>query len=134
MKIGRKAFVCLVLAFLILLTLSAGLAESLLPYADSVFDSATVSLKSTKKVKYDCATYGTKEVLSVVACWLEEQESDGTWSEVCNLSCPSAGSNTFSYTREMDYSSIIGSGTFRIGATFNADGYRITRYSNSRTF
>jgi len=39
-----------------------------------------------------------------------------------------------SYLKEMDYSDKIGTGTYRIGATFDADGHSITRYSNSRTF
>lgn len=39
-----------------------------------------------------------------------------------------------SYYKEMDYSDKIGTGTYRVGATFDADGHSITRYSNSRTF
>ncbi len=52
----------------------------------------------------------------------------------CDLEAPAAHSNTFSDYKEMDYSDKIGTGTYRIGATFDADGHSITRYSNSRTF
>ena len=38
------------------------------------------------------------------------------------------------YTAYMDYSSSIGSGTYRIGFIANADGHTVTRYSNERTY
>ena len=101
--------------------------------ADEVFDSATVSLKTTKKVVYDATTYGTKKSISITNCWLEKK-SGSKWIRQCALETPSAGKNTFGYVREMDYSDDIGTGTYRIGATFDADGHSITRYSNSRTF
>ena len=38
------------------------------------------------------------------------------------------------YSTEVDYSSYIGTGTYRVAGMFNADGHMITRYSNERTF
>lgn len=101
--------------------------------ADEEFDSAYISLKSTKHAIYDCVTYETKKTISVTSCWLEKKKGSN-WSRICSLEAPSSKSNAFSYTREMDYSDKIGTGTYRIGATFDADGHSITRYSNSRTF
>ena len=52
-----------------------------------------------------------------------------------SFSCSSTVAyNTDIYSALMDYSSKIGTGTFRVGFTVNADGHAITRYSNSRTF
>lgn len=101
--------------------------------ADEVFDSATVSLKTTKKVVYDATTYGTQKTISITNCWLEKKIGS-KWVRQSALETPSAGKNTFGYVREMDYSDNIGTGTYRVGATFDADGHSITRYSNSRTF
>lgn len=104
------------------------------PYrADEVFDSATVTLKTTKKATFDATTYGNQKTLAVTACWLEKK-SGTRWIKQCNLETPAERNNTFSYLKEMDYSDKIGTGTYRIGATFDADGHSITRYSNSRTF
>ena len=49
----------------------------------------------------------------------------------CDLEAPVARSNTFSDYKEMDYSDKIGTGTYRISATFDADGNFITRYSTT---
>ena len=49
----------------------------------------------------------------------------------CDLEAPAAHSNTFSDYKEMDYSDKIGTGTYRIGATFDADGHSIARYSTT---
>ena len=98
-----------------------------------ITDAATVSLKTTKKVVYDETTYGTQKTISITNCWLEKKIGS-KWVRQSALETPSAGKNTFGYVREMDYSDNIGTGTYRVGATFDADGHSITRYSNSRTF
>lgn len=73
--------------------------------------------------------------MRVTACWLEQKNNDGSWTTVCSLAAPSVVSqNDFSYSATMDYSSEIGTGTYRIRAVYNADGHAITRYSNERTF
>ena len=46
--------------------------------ADEVFDSATVSLKTTKKVVYDATTYGTKKVYQLqIAGWKKRAGRNG---------------------------------------------------------
>ncbi len=129
----NKVIALLMALILATATLSYACAENLTPYADEVFDSASVSLKTTKKALYVAVTYGDQSTISIASCWLEKKV-DGEWQWVTGLPKPSSTSNASLYSREMDYSSYIGSGTFRVGATFNADGHRITRYSNSRSF
>lgn len=110
-------------------------AEDIMPCADSEFASATTVLKSTKQVSFRAITNNVKSSISVTACWLEKENSDGSWSTVCTLTPPSVVSeNSFTYSATMDYSSYIGTGTYRIQATYNADGHTITRCSNERTF
>lgn len=104
------------------------------PRADILFNEATINLRSDQSVLFSFSLYEVKTKLSVLTCWLE-QEIDGEWEYACALASPSAEFlNTFAYMATMDYSSEIGTGTFRVWATFNADGYEITRCSNERTF
>lgn len=130
--------VILVLILLLSYILSCyAIADSheIMPYADAEFNSATTFLKSTKQVSFRAVTYNIKSSISVSACWLEQKNANGIWSTVCALKTPSIVSvNDFSYSATMDYSSAIGSGTYRIKATYDADGHAITRYSNERTF
>ncbi len=129
--IWKAMLICVLLMALIGATVSSYAAD-IVPYADEVFAAATVSLASTKKVTYKCTTYFSQDSLSVTSCWLE-QKVNGEWETVRSLTPPdTANSNAQAYTRVVSYS--IGTGTFRVGAVFNASGYEITRYSNSRTF
>lgn len=108
--------------------------QTLRPMADEEFAMATPNLTTYKSVLFTSSTYEEKDKLSVTECWLEKKV--GTeWEFVCDLPAPiRVETNTFVYTAEVDYSSYIGKGTFRVGATFDADGHSITRYSNTRTF
>ena len=133
-RIGSIIFVALVFSLFIA---CFAIAESyeVMPCADTEFNSATTLLKSSKQVSFRAVTYNVKSSISVTACWLEQKNDDGSWTTVCSLNTPSAVSqNDFSYSATMDYSSEIGTGTYRIRATYNADGHTITRYSNERTF
>ena len=126
----KKRIMCFAIVLLLLMScFNCAFARR----ADEIFDSATISLKSTKRVKYDATTYGNQKNISITACWLEKK-SGNKWIKQGNLETPASVSNSFSYVKEMDYSDKIGTGTYRIGATFDADGHSITRYSNSRTF
>ena len=118
----------------VIMMTSSVMAEGIVPYADTEFDSATPSLLSSKSVKFTADTYATKSKITVTACWLEKSVN-GSWSKVCDLTPPSyVATNTFYYSTTVSYASQIGSGTFRVWATFNADGHEITRCSNERTF
>ena len=69
-----------------------------------------------------------------IACKLYKKNGS-KWNFVCSLPVPDTeAEDTILYDASADYSSYIGSGTYRIYTTFNADGHSISRYSNTRTF
>lgn len=109
-------------------------ADSIMLYADTVFCEASVTLLSNKSVSACASTYDMKSAISIKSLWLEEKV-DGRWVYSKSLTTPAhVAQNDFDFTIELSYEQSIGSGTFRIGCTFNADGYTISRYSNERTF
>lgn len=121
------------MALIILFTQSA-FAIGITPYADSEFSIASASLSSRKVVSFSCVTYVEKSCISITSCWLQ-QKVNNSWVKVCDLDAPTnTATNSISFGALMDYSSEIGTGTYRVGFTVNADGHAITRYSNSRTF
>ncbi len=110
-------------------------ADEIIPYADSEFASVTTVLKTTKQVSFRAVTNNVKSSISVTNCWLEKENDNGTWSTVCILPPPSViAKETFAFSATVNYSDYIGTGKYRIRATYNADGHAITRYSNERTF
>ena len=78
--------------------------------------------------------YDVYDRISITDVWLERMVN-GQWVYEKALTPPSyVAINMFDYGAEVDYSEDIGNGTFRVGFTVDADGYSISRYSNSRTF
>lgn len=124
---------------ILLLVLCFGMFSSargaeIIVYADSVFDSASASLSSTKKVIFDVATVRDCGSIKISSCQLE-QKVNGIWKSAGTLTAPSAvANNASSLTTSANYSTDIGSGTFRIKVGFTADNYTIYRYSNERTY
>ena len=128
-----KKILSYAIVFLLVFSCSAHATE-ITPRADALFLSATPALNTDQSVTFSAVTYDIHSLLSVLAVWLE-QKIEGEWEYVCALPNPSgAATNAYVLTVMMDYSSEIGTGTFRVWATFNADGYEITRCSNERTF
>lgn len=124
-----------IVIILSLFTINVANAYDIAPYADSEFDTTTVFLKTTKEVTFRATTYDLKDKLSVTACSLEQKNDDGSWSTVCSLPAPGTiAEDDFSCYVTVSYSSYIGSGTFRVRATFDADGHTVSVYSNERTF
>lgn len=131
MKTVRN-LVAIVVALMFLL--SSALAIEITPYADSEFNRATASLSTRKDVSFSCITFQEKKSISVTKCWLQKKVN-GKWEKVCDLTAPEVVfENTMVYGAVMDYSSSIGTGTYRVGFTADADGHTITRYSNERSF
>ena len=131
---NKKLISGILICILLMTTCTAGMANEIVPYADLYFNSASAYLASNKLVVFDCTLYAVYEQISVTNVWLEQQ-IDGEWEYVKSLTPPSyVAHNMARYGAEVSYSSDIGTGTFRIGFTVNADGYAISRYSNSRTF
>ena len=134
-NIVKELLVLLCLACFLITMLPSAIAEDIVrPMADTEFARATANLTSGKTVIYTLTTYEDKGVLAIESCWLMKKV-DGEWTFVCGLPRPDErGSNTFTFATEVDYSSYIGTGTYRVAGMFNADGHMITRYSNERTF
>lgn len=120
---------------LMCLTVSIGVADEPALCADAVFGSASAFLSSNKLVVFNCVAYDVYNRISITNVWLEQQ-IDGDWEYAKRLTPPSyVAINMMNYGAEVNYgASITGTGTFRIGFTVNADGYAISRYSNSRTY
>ena len=103
--------------------------------ADPVFVSASITLTSGKLVVYSANLYGDKESISVVSADLYREVAPDDWEFVCSLPVPShVAHNVSSYGAYVDCSEYIGTGTYRVTATYDADGYQITRNSNERSF
>lgn len=136
-NIVNKLLALLCLTCFLITILPSAIAEIpgvVQPMADTEFARATANLTSRKTVIYTLTTYEYKDVLAIESCWLMKKV-DGEWTFVCGLPRPDKrGSNTLSFATEVDYSSYIGTGTYRVAGMFNADGHMITRYSNERTF
>lgn len=134
MSILKKILGGLVALMILMSGVSYSLADAIMPLADDVFDATKVELSPSGRVKLYCVTYENKESIKVTACWLEK-EVGGEWEFDCSLTPPSEEShNTNGYAASFNCSSSIGSGTYRLAATFNADGYEITRYSAGVSF
>ncbi len=125
-----------VLSVLLMIALLTGITASaeVTPRADIVFESASAFLASNKLVVFNCVAYAVYDRISITSVWLEQQVN-GEWEYVKSLTPPSyVATKMPAYGAEVNYSSDIGSGTFRVGFTVDADGYSISRYSNTRTF
>lgn len=131
----KRVVSCVLVCVLLVMISSAAVANEVMPYADLYFDSASAFLASNKLVVFNCVAYDVYNCISITDVWLE-QKTDGQWVYVKDLTPPSyVATNMADYGAEVDYStSITGTGTFRVGFTVDADGYSISRYSNSRTF
>lgn len=125
------------LSFLLSLLLfaSAAQADGIAPHADEVFSSITIRLYSSRRVEYECVTQDICSYIEVSACSLY-QLINGEWKYIRALRKPSGReTDDLLYSHSVTYTqSEIGSGTYRIGARFTADGHSATRYSNQMTF
>lgn len=122
----------LVLIQMVCLTGSA-FAQEVVPCADEVFSDAYINLASGKAASYTAVTYHTCTEIKVISSYVE-QRINGEWVTIASISVPGCGANTFAYTWRVDCSGVISSGTYRVVATFSADGHTVTRTSNERTF
>ena len=134
MSVLKRILGGLVALIVLMSGISYGLADAISPLADDVFDATKVELSSSGRVKLYCVTYGNKASIKVTACWLEKKVA-GQRAFDCSLTPPAEESNnTNGYAASFNCLSSIGEGTYRVAATFNADGYEITRYSVGVSF
>ena len=130
MKMLRRIFA--VLLVLAVFSPCVFAEDSVVPYADVTFLSANCSLGMDKVATFSLLTDGFTERIVFTNAWLEQQVN-GSWVYVKSLAVPAmVATNTMSYYTTLSYASAITTrGTYRIGFTASADGYQITRYSNS---
>lgn len=129
----KKRYYMVILAILCLFSITCSLAEDVSPCADTVFADATPILYSGKYVVFTASTYEVMDSVCVTSVRLEKK-INGSWTHVKYLKCPTPQADCLQYTRTVYYTSEIGTGTYRVVATFNADGHSITRTSNERTY
>ena len=129
MKKSLVVFIFIIAFITLLNTAFAGVLS------DDIFNSASVTLSSNKKAVFSAETRSEKNTIKITQVVLQEQNSDGNWVFVCNLTRPTYEShNNIYYGTSKYYTSSIGTGTFRLYVTFWADGYTVSRYSNSKTY
>ena len=121
--------ICIVLVLVTLFSIA--IAETL---SDPVFEMAVVTLKASKTASFSAITFTNQSSIKVTAVELERYNGS-SWESHAILQAPTdEATNTDLYGANKDYSGNITSGKFRLKATFYADGYTITRYSNARTY
>lgn len=129
----KKRMCYLVTCMLILMLSVAAVAEVVAPCADEVFRDASINLTSSGRITYTASTRTVYNKLSVSNCYLQ-QYVDGVWKTVCTLPNPASMTNTKTYLSYTNSAEYLSTGTYRVVATFSADGYTITRTSNERTY
>lgn len=127
-----KKIIALILMVCMVLNAGSVLAA---PRADIKFDSASISLTASRLAVYSANLNEQAGSVRVVSASLY-YKTGNTWQYLRSLPVPSAVfTNAYTYGASISYASYFGgSGTYRITATFDADGYQVTRSSNERTF
>ena len=129
-----KKFIGIVMVLILVACTSIAISEAADIMADPVFHSASAMLSTRKDVSFDFSTTSTVSYIMTTRCWLQKKTGN-YWIWVKELEAPDEiATNTAFYGAFMDYSADIGTGTYRVGFTAEADGHSITRYTNARTF
>ena len=131
---NKKQIGILLLALVILAVMLGASAETAAPRADETSCTASVSLSAGKSATFRCTAMFPQSSIYVSSCWLEVWMS-GTWKRVLELTPPSTVlTNAIFFNTTKSYADRIGSGTFRVGATFSVGGNLVTRRSEQRSF
>lgn len=129
-----KKLICLLLiAIQIVLLVNTCYAQEVAPCADEVFTRVYINLTTGKVAYYTGVTYNTYQTIKVTDSYLQKL-IDNEWITIASITVSGTGVNTFSFTTSADCSGVISTGTYRVVATFSADGYTVTRTSNERTY
>lgn len=130
MRNSIKSIAWLTVAALMLqiFTIFTARAE-IIPYADTTFRNASVTVSTTGKATFKASTRVECASLKVASCYLQLKTGE-TYQSVKSLVCPPALTNATWYSETKDYSGDMTPGhTYRIKATFDADGHTLTKYS-----
>lgn len=122
----------LIMIFLISFPLST-LGERVSSFANEVFMLYEVSLSQSKSVRIRCETRYVVDSIKTPRCSIQKQDGEN-WVRVKSIANPCVAYNTKRLLETKDFSAYIGSGTYRIVVTFNADDAVHTVTSKAVTF
>lgn len=124
----------LIIIAIISIALPAMSAAEIVPFANPVFDSASVYLGKKFSAEFTASTNVICSSICVSSCTL--QKKVGTiWVYAKSLSVPSyVANNASNYDDVKNYDDDIpAGGTYRLKVVFSGGGETVTRYSNSQT-
>lgn len=95
--------------------------------------SAKIMLGSSMSARFECSA-NADYTISVYSVKLEVKNSNGTWSSAGSLSSPPSAT-TSNYSKSVSYAGSCTKGnTYRITATFDANGETVIRTSSEVTY
>ena len=101
---------------------------------DEIFHSTYTTLDSSKVVTFYARTKITQPSIYVSSCYLYKKNGN-VWNPDHSLPVPpDVATNTITFGATMDYSSYIGTGTYRVRVTYCSNGHSVSKYSNSVTY
>lgn len=130
----KKVFVYLITLMLLTAVMpqQPACAEAM-PLSSDCFTSTSVSVSASGTASFSAALRYSCNI-SVSSCTLQKQVN-GRWVFAESLTPPPGKSNSRRYSAQKDYASNMTSGvTYRIIATFTADGESVTATSGSITY
>lgn len=131
---NRKRLVVLFILCLLVASLPIGPAVAIEPRESPVFESGYVMIDSSLFTEFGAATHKVCKSIYVSSCTLQEMNSAGAVVSSTSLTPPTTkAQNASDFTAWATYSGTSGK-RYRIKAVFYADGYTITRYSNTITY
>lgn len=130
----KKVFVYLITLMLLTAVMPQQPAcADAMPLSSDSFTSASVSVSAAGTASFSAALRYSCNI-SVSSCTLQKQVN-GRWVFAASLTPPPSKTNAIRYSAKKDYSSDMTSGvTYRIVATFTADGESVTATSGSITY
>lgn len=128
-----KRFVAVLLSMIMLLCVAIPALANI--NANQYYSDASIAFNTKGNAVFSCTTTFQFSELKVTNCKLQVKGLL-SWSDAGSLPAPSyIAKNRYNYDYQMDYSSYLTSGkTYRIVATFNADGHTITKTSGSAKY
>lgn len=124
----------LMIVFLVTFLIGSMQAKAeMTPLSSELYQYAYAELLPTGKVAFSAAIRH-RATIAVNSCILQKKEGSN-WVFDQSLSCPPSTSNATRYSKNMDYSAKLTSGTtYRIVAVFAADGETRTAMSDGITY
>lgn len=101
--------------------------------ADEYFNSGSAKLYASKIVGIIAKTEFVVDRISADYCKLYKLVGS-SWQLVSTIYPTYYVTNDWQFGTQVDFSSFIDSGTYKVEVRFNADGHTLTKYSNSRVF